>query len=72
MISVIMASYIVMIDSPGQLKALIMQKEAETDIREKVHEISLFMMDKGNALRVAHFFPWLRSMNFEKIYRGGE
>ena len=57
----------VMIDSPGQLKALIMQKEAETDIREKVHEISLFLMDKGNALRVAHFFPWLRSMDFEKI-----
>ncbi len=55
------------ISSPEMLKELILQKEAETDIKEKENEISLFLMEKENKTRIITFFDYIRRLNFGEL-----
>ena len=55
------------INSSGELKDLIICKEKETNIKEKEHEISLFLTQKENKSRVTTFFEFLRKLDFKEI-----
>ncbi len=55
------------INTPGDLKELIVNKEKETNIKEKEHEISLFLTQKENKSRVTTFFEYLRKLDFRVI-----
>ncbi len=57
----------IIINSPKMLKEIILKKEGNTDIREKEHEISLFLIEKENAARVTSFYSYIRSLNFAKL-----
>ncbi len=57
------------INSPEMLKELILHKEAETDIKEKENEISLFLMEKENKNRIITFFDYIRRLNFEELFK---
>ncbi len=59
------------ISSPEMLKELILQKEAETDIKEKENEISLFLMEKENKTRIITFFDYIRRLNFGELSKNG-
>jgi predicted nucleotidyltransferase component of viral defense system len=58
------------ISSPGMLQELILKKEKETDIKEKENEISLFLLEKENHIRVTTFFDFIRSLNFAELSSG--
>jgi predicted nucleotidyltransferase component of viral defense system len=47
------------------VKKLILSKEKNTDMKEKIHEISLFITNKENVSRVEYFFDFLRDLNFD-------
>ncbi len=55
------------INAPDELKDLIMCKEQETNLEEKEHEISLFLINKENKARVTTFFEYIRTLNFREI-----
>ncbi len=57
------------INSPETLKKMILQKEAETDIKEKENEISLFLMKKENKIRIITFFDYIKRLNFEELFK---
>jgi len=55
------------VDSPDMLKEIILKNEGDTDIREKEHEISLFLIEKDNRARVSSFYSYIRSLDFGKL-----
>ncbi len=55
------------ITSPEKLKDMILNKEKETDIKEKEHEISLFLTQKENKTRVTTFFEYIRNLDFPSL-----
>jgi|GEM_PF-1004454 len=54
-------------NTPEMLKELILKTEKETNISEKEHEISMFLMDKNNIARVSSFYDYVRSLDFTKL-----
>jgi predicted nucleotidyltransferase component of viral defense system len=55
------------ISSPEMLKKLILEKAIETDIREKEHEISLFLLEKENKIRITTFIDYIKSLDFNEL-----
>lgn len=53
------------INTTEDVKKLILSKEKNTDMNEKIHEISLFITNKENVSRVEYFFDFLRDLNFD-------
>ena len=47
------------------VKKLILSKEKNIDLKEKIHEISLLITNKENTSRVEYFFDFLRELNFD-------
>ena len=53
------------VNTTDDVKKLILSKEINTDIKEKIHEISLYITNKENVSRVEYFFDFLRDLNFD-------
>lgn len=53
--------------APDQLKKLIMQTVDKADMREKEHEISLFLPNKENTLRVSSFHDYIKALDFHTL-----
>jgi predicted nucleotidyltransferase component of viral defense system len=57
----------IIIDSPEMLKEIILKRENKTDISEKEHEISLFLIKKENTARITSFYSYISKLNFNEL-----
>ncbi len=53
--------------NPNELKDLILEAGKNIDIKEKVHEISLFLQNKENSERVRTFYDYIRQLDIDKL-----
>lgn len=53
--------------SPAILKQMILRTVEKVDMREKEHEISLFLINSENVLRVSSFFDYVNSLDFNEL-----
>ena len=50
--------------SPAILKQMILRTVEKVDMREKEHEISLFLINSENVLRVSSFYDYVSGLDF--------
>ncbi len=55
------------IASPGTLKQMILRTVDKADMREKEHEISLFLINSENAVRVSSFYDYVSGLDFDAL-----
>ncbi|TVQ88147.1 MAG: hypothetical protein EA393_09545 [Bacteroidetes bacterium] len=55
------------VQSPEDLKQIIILKKNEVNMQDKVNEIVIFLQNRENSERVRTFFEYLGSVDFEKI-----
>ena len=55
------------VQSPEDLKQILISKKKEINMKDKIKEISIFLQNQENSERVRTFFEYLDSVDFEKI-----
>ncbi len=55
------------VSTPGKLKQMILFTVEKADMREKEHEISLFLINRENAVRVSSFYDYVSGLDFDAL-----
>lgn len=53
--------------SPAVLKQMILRTVEEADMREKEHEIRLFLINREHAIRVSSFYDYVSALDFDAL-----
>ncbi len=63
----VMAQRGVHVSTPENLKQMILRTVETADMREKEHEISLFLINRENAVRVSSFYDYVNGLDFDAL-----